>query len=678
MLTDTHANDEEADRMANLRRVFAAVAAEDPQFVLHCGDITDFGDDSGFEAYRASIPAALWDRIRHTPGNHEIRWDVTARERFRRWFGPTSYSFDVGGVHFLALDPTQLLQEPGLFGDDLETIRRDLEGAGAMPSIMFLHYPLSGRNHYVNDADALLRTIEPYPVRGIFAGHIHRNEVDRFNGLTQVAAINTRSGPFYLRVTERADGLARVLVVEQVTLGASDADAPTADLLAEIPLNAGPGETAGPVRAGARIEHDRVALSAIAGPGAVDVSAQLYAQELFGAVGDREWVPLNRTGGSWSGALDATALPPGVHRIRFRAADASGAFWHETVTVERRGRSISMPKWELALGGQIQGALAAFGTTVVAASTAGNVTALRITGAARHVMWERNLGAVHRATAFTTDGSMVIVPSADHTLTALDAARGTTRWRTDLSRPVMSTPAVFNVGGADRVVVAAGDRLFCLDARGAVLWESEVPRLSAGRAGSDGSRVYVGAGDGRGYAYDLNTGAPLWSVLTNTRPDTYRQLIYGPWDDWIEVLPTGAVLFSTVTNAIAVDPVTGAERWRLDGSYIYAPGVALPDGGLLLTTEWGVVDLIDPATGVRLWSAQAVPRAVNAGPVRDVRSGRVWLVGVGGQLTAIDPATGDVTVDRQLFTANTFSTPVIVGRQLIVGAQDGVIRGITV
>ena len=144
------------------------------------------------------------------------------------------------------------------------------------------------------------------------------------------------------------------------------------------------------------------------------------------------------------------------------------------------------------------------------------------------------------------------------------------------------------------------------------------------------------------------------------------------------MLPTGAVLISTVTHAIAVDPATGAELWRVAGSHIFAHSLMLPDGGLLLTTEWGVVSVVDPATGAPRWSVQAVPRVVNAGPVLDPRDGTAWLVSVGGLLAAIDPVTGAVAVDRQLFTANTFATPVVVDQQLIVGAQDGVLRGLTI
>ncbi|WP_350347406.1 PQQ-binding-like beta-propeller repeat protein [Agromyces sp. G08B096] len=677
VLTDTHGNDEETARLANLARVFVAIEAENPDFVLHCGDISDSGQESEFAAYRDQIPAGLWDRIRHVPGNHEIRWDVTARERFERWFGPTSSSFDAGGVHFVALDPTQTLQEPGLFGDDLDWIRSDLVAAGDRPTVMFLHFPLGDRYAYVNDADEFLRAIEPFPVRGIFAGHIHRNEVDRCNGLTQVAGVATRSGPFYLRVTEQRDGVGRRLVVEQVTLGATDADPVQLAPVAEMPLDAAPGAALTAMRPKVQAVGTTIEVTADPGPAAVRVEAQVYPQHLFGAASAGAWTALSARGQRWHGGLDAAALTPGRHRIQMRAVDASGASRTETTPLEVRPARPASADWELPIGGRLQGALAASGATVLAVSTSGRVVSVRADrGPRADVRWSVDLGAVHRGAAFSADGSAVYVPSADHTLTALDAASGRRRWRADLGRPVMSTPAVFDIGGEEHIVVAAGDRLMSLDRDGAVRWTAEVPRLFAGRATADGARVYVGGGDGRGHAYDLATGAHLWSILTNQRPDTYRRLIYGPWDDWVQVLPTGAVLFSTVTDAIAADPATGAELWRTPGGYLLAPSLVLDDATLLLTTEWGVLDLVDAATGAKRWSGQAVPRVVNAGPVRDPRTGTVWLVGTGGLLVSFDPAAPAIAAHRQLFTANTFSTPVIAGDTLVVAAQDGVLRGI--
>ncbi|UJP09651.1 PQQ-binding-like beta-propeller repeat protein [Microbacterium sp. KUDC0406] len=679
VLTDTHANEEEAERLANLRRVFAAIEAEDPQFVLHCGDITDYGSDAGFETYRGLIPDALWDRIRHAPGNHEIRWDTSARERFQRWFGPTSYSFDAGGVHFMALDPTQLLQEPALFAEDLKTIRDDLDGAGDTPSIMFLHYPLGGINYYANDTEDLLHTIDPYPVRGIFAGHIHRNEVTAFNGLTQVAAIASRLGPYYLRVTQSGAGRSRALVVEQVTLGPTDAEEPTVQQLAVIPLGTA-SSGAERMAVAARPSSAAVALTAVPHGKTTAAEARIYPQSVFGLTDDSAWTPLARRGNSWHGAVDTSPLAPGRHRVQVRATDAAGGHRYETALIERSGRTLSRPAWEIEVGGQLQGSLASHGSIVVTGSTSGRVIAVDAGSHGRRpkTLWRAQLGPVHRGAAFTSDGHLVLVPSADHRLYALDARTGRIRWTSRFDKPVLTTPLVRSTRAGDRILVSAEDRLRCLDVAGTTLWEAAVPIRTAGRAASDGERVYVGAGDGRGYAYDLRTGRTLWSVLTTDRPDKYRQLIYGPWDDWIEVLPGGAVLFSTVTDGIAVDPATGREVWRAAGSYIFAPSVVLDDGGLLMVSEWGVATVLDPATGTARWSSQAVPRVVNAGPVIDPRSGTAWLVSVGGLLAAIDTADGAVTVDRQLFTANTFSTPVVVDGQLIVAAQDGVLRGLKV
>ncbi|MFC4138141.1 MULTISPECIES: PQQ-binding-like beta-propeller repeat protein [unclassified Microbacterium] len=679
VLTDTHANEEETARLVNLRRIFTAIEAEDPQFVLHCGDITDYGSDAGFETYRGLIPDTLWDRIRHAPGNHEIRWDTSGRERFQRWFGPTSYSFDAGGVHFMALDPTQLLQEPALFAEDLETIRDDLDAAGETPSIMFLHYPLGGSNYYANDTEDFLRAIDPYPVRGIFAGHIHRNEVTAFNGLTQVAAIASRLGPYYLRVTESSTPRGRALVVEQVTLGATEAEQPTVQQLATIALDTA-ASGAERMNVAARSSSAAVALTAVPRGQVAAVEARVYPQSVFGLADTGAWTPLTKRGGSWHGALDASALAPGHHRVQVRAKDADGGHRYETAAIEKSGSTRARPSWEIEVGGQLQGALAAHGSVVVSGSTSGRVVAVDAATRRRRpqTLWSAQLGPVHRGAAFTSEGDLVIVPSADHRLYALDARTGRTRWTSRFDKPVLTTPLVAPSDAGDRILVTAEDRLRCLDATGATLWEASVPVRTAGRAASDGTRVYVGAGDGRGYAYDLRTGKTLWSVLTTDRPDKYRQLIYGPWDDWIEVLPGGAVLFSTVTDGIAVDPITGQELWRATGSYIFAPSIALDDGGVLMVTEWGVATVLDPATGAARWSSQVVPRVVNAGPVLDPRTGTAWLVSVGGLLAAVDTSDGAVTVDQQLFAANTFSTPVVVNGQLIVAAQDGVLRGLTI
>src|SRR5690348_9994989 len=83
MLTDTHVGLPPSGLAERLRLVYAAIAGLAPDFVLHCGDITDTGLPGEYDRYQAAVPAALRGRIRHVPGNHEVRWDPTAKELYR-------------------------------------------------------------------------------------------------------------------------------------------------------------------------------------------------------------------------------------------------------------------------------------------------------------------------------------------------------------------------------------------------------------------------------------------------------------------------------------------------------------------------------------------------------------------------------------------------------------------
>ena len=61
-----------AASVERLRPVYAAIARRAPDFVLHCGDITDTGLPGEYEWYWQTVPAALRGRIRHD--EHLLRW----------------------------------------------------------------------------------------------------------------------------------------------------------------------------------------------------------------------------------------------------------------------------------------------------------------------------------------------------------------------------------------------------------------------------------------------------------------------------------------------------------------------------------------------------------------------------------------------------------------------------
>ena len=185
MVTDTHVG-MTAVSVERVRPVYAAIARRAPDFVLHCGDITDTGLPGEYERYWQTVPAALRGRIRHVPGNHEVRWDPTAKGLYREQFGAVPFSFDAGGVHVTGFDPTQPLLEPGHFGAAaLEWLDRDLAAAGG-PTLLFHHFPVGGEHDYIDDQAALLKLIARHDVRVLVAGHVHRETVTRLDGPVQV------------------------------------------------------------------------------------------------------------------------------------------------------------------------------------------------------------------------------------------------------------------------------------------------------------------------------------------------------------------------------------------------------------------------------------------------------------------------------------------------------------
>lgn len=680
VVTDTHASPEEPVRLQLLPRVFQSIDRANPDFVVNCGDITDYGAGAEFDAYLSTIPETLRPRMRHVPGNHEVRWDVNAGQLYARTFGPAPYAFDAGGLRLIGLDPTQLLQEPGHFGPErLRWLGDQLRDAA--PAVLFQHFPYGADHYYVNDQDAFFETVTGSPVRAVFAGHVHAEGVYRFNGFTQVTGAATRNAALYYWA-ERADDAGHpVLRVWVVTVALDGVEVRRE--LTTIPLG---GSGSGRLLAPGRVVID------LAAGGALDVRvevprdgapaqvrAQVYPQHVFGGRNAGTWVPLTAPGRSrwWSGTVDAAALPPGAHRLQLRVVGADGAAFESTA-------AFSLPavdgtpsrRWSRSLAGSVQGALTATPDgLVVAGSTGGDVTLAdpRRDGRAR---WTRSVGPVLRASAVA--GETVFVPSADHRLYALAADDGAERWSVDAGAPVLSAPLATTLGsGADgvpAVVFAAGRTLFAVSPEdGAELWRADLGGFFAGRAACDGARVYAGSGDGYAYAFDARTGERLWRFSTTTRTNTYGRLLYGAWDDTVELLPGGLVLFATVSSTYAVDATTGVLRWQVASGCMYPPS-GLTSNGLLLVDEWGRFQLVDPATGARRWYAELGARTLNAGPV--LAGDTAWVVATTGLLAGVDVATGTIAHRLQLGPANTFSTPVVAGGVLVVGDQDGGLHGI--
>ena len=171
------------DARGTLPKAIAAVNAlqVQPDFIVFTGDLTHTTDDPAERRKRMrefkELTAGLKNRnIRFLAGEHDAALDKG--EAFRENFGPTNYTFDHKGVHFVALDN---VSDPGArLGDEqLAWLAADLAKQPKDARIVVLtHRPLfdlaPAWDWATRDGDKAVELLMPYKNVVVFYGHIHQ------------------------------------------------------------------------------------------------------------------------------------------------------------------------------------------------------------------------------------------------------------------------------------------------------------------------------------------------------------------------------------------------------------------------------------------------------------------------------------------------------------------------
>lgn len=229
------------------------------------------------------------------------------------------------------------------------------------------------------------------------------------------------------------------------------------------------------------------------------------------------------------------------------------------------------------------------------------------------VVWHVD-GAGHGRPA--VDGGSVYFLSSRHELIALDAARGTERWRAYTNEPGSATEGSAVVV-AGPVVVAGDYNLVAFDRiTGAFRWRF-VPAIgyAPGIYLGDVSRemVFAGSPAGRIYAISARSGDLVWSTLVATDG---RTTVFQPAIDGTDLV-AGFTTFAAPNRGgvVVIDPVTGNERWRAifpnapdpllgtgsTGNPIFAGDVVIASSGD------GTVYGFDRAKGFIRWAIPPIP-----------------------------------------------------------------------
>lgn len=185
-LSDAHwgfEGKENPDARGTLPKAVAAVNAlpDAPDFVVFTGDLTHTTDDPRERRRRmAEFQHVMGDlgvkTVHFLPGEHDAAPDNG--RAFQEFFGPTHYTFDHKGVHFIALD--NVSDPAAKLGDEqLAWLAADLQRQPAGARIVVLaHRPLFDLypqwDWATRDGARAIDLLMPHPDVTVFYGHIHQ------------------------------------------------------------------------------------------------------------------------------------------------------------------------------------------------------------------------------------------------------------------------------------------------------------------------------------------------------------------------------------------------------------------------------------------------------------------------------------------------------------------------
>jgi len=228
-----------------------AVRGLSPDFVLHCGDLTQKGDEESAR-FAKNLLDGLGCPVFTALGNHDTGYNPEGLEMLSEVLafpgGKAYYSAEVCGLRVVAL-PYITQPDPRFLEEELAWLAGELAETDGKPTIFFTHAPLCLRDSYpegtIPGPQATIRDhLETYlwqePERilqlldgcrdllGIFCGHMHTNEILFPKGMLHCATASLVSFPIELRevtITGREISIR--------TIGLDDASLAEASLMPE-------------------------------------------------------------------------------------------------------------------------------------------------------------------------------------------------------------------------------------------------------------------------------------------------------------------------------------------------------------------------------------------------------------------------------------------------------------
>ena len=650
-ITDTHISENPKTHqiLKNVLEDINQLAAK-PAFVINTGDITEFGSEIEFKYYQSPIDGSGL-RLFNIPGNHDVRWSNIGKKRFIARLGDPFQSFEAGGIHFIMLDSSLMLEQYGHFSHpQLSWLKHDLQVVGNQkPIIIAAHHPLFLEKNYVDNEFELLELLEGYNIILFLCGHGHRNVHWQANGIHFLMTQAVKSNPPGYRIFEIDSDSIRVF-------NRNLRDHTTAFDFSSALFRACDEPRF-------RVHEPKPAKSYDRDLSVLITSDRL--SQIEASLDGKKWELLNRNDNRFTINFDLAQFCEGNHYLKLKSTTINGKLWisHVPIQIDR---------------GKINSA-SSFRTndTIVASPAIVNNT--------------------------------IFIGSLDSQLYAIDIENMNLKWAFKTGGPVVTTPAFHQ----DTLFATSGDGwCYALNKNSGIqIWKTKIAEaIFSSPAYSDG-RLFFGASDSALHALKSSDGSSLWKYRTNdyikAHPAMSKdKIFFGSWDRYFYCISKDdASLFwkqkisdNRYFPAATSNPVVHNDRifvashdhivhafqvsngeliWNHPTNASNKPGYSSPivaGNRLWFGSLSGHLFALDTRSGENVWTT-ALPDSINPDLIFDsspaMTDTQVVVGSISGVLYGTNRETGRLDWSYKLSDGYIFSSPAIRNNYVIVGSCDG-------
>lgn len=176
----------------------SAVRQENIDFMLHCGDISDFGMAQEFRWVHGLLKGLPFPYLT-VIGNHDLL--ANGRKVYEQMYGPLNYHFEYGGVRFILIDANSREYNYNGTIPDIGWLETALAPAAVEQAVVISHIPPFDADFDPDLEQAYVQTLEnSKKVKLSLHGHQHRSHIEQPYGenITFVVTNSMKGRSYYI------------------------------------------------------------------------------------------------------------------------------------------------------------------------------------------------------------------------------------------------------------------------------------------------------------------------------------------------------------------------------------------------------------------------------------------------------------------------------------------------